>query len=473
MASELEFNGKTKISVSIIGDAFVDLFCYLGDKGLPESGADVRVDLPVKPVAGGSGLNTATHLASLIENFPFVDGDINDEQMDVTLQTIVNETDDYGQLLIKHAKENNFEMINCRKVDDTNDKEDEKKESAPNEETDQKHLVKSTGHCIVLVKSQDERSFVTHLGIMDSFKASATALHELVNCRSADPSFQNHHHHIHISGYFNIPGFANGNLKRRLNLVREKRRGKSHGFNVYTTTVSLVPQYDATEQWDSGILDLLPFVDFLVLNLQEAGKISKIAVEGRNGAHALNKAVVFAKLADFFDERSPQTYVIVTLGSKGAVLLYGGEVVHSFRAPVKYDSPTDPTGAGDAFASGFIFGVMNWRRRRQHDEVSEIGSVLELASGWFDALEEGLKWGCVTGTACVMKLGASNPSSKEELSEMLLSSLNYNPSVEEDSDSYNTESDSDYDPENDESYEDESQSSGSSSKEDIDESDEE
>ena len=48
--------GKTKISVSIIGDAFVDLFCFLNDGSsaaeggkLPVLGGDVRVNQPGKP----------------------------------------------------------------------------------------------------------------------------------------------------------------------------------------------------------------------------------------------------------------------------------------------------------------------------------------------------------------------------------------------------------------------------------------
>jgi len=44
--------GNTKVSVSIIGDAFVDLFCFLNDgsssNGLPELGADVRISQPGK-----------------------------------------------------------------------------------------------------------------------------------------------------------------------------------------------------------------------------------------------------------------------------------------------------------------------------------------------------------------------------------------------------------------------------------------
>jgi len=38
---------KTKISVSIIGDAFADVFCLL-ENGLPPPGGDVRVNRPSK-----------------------------------------------------------------------------------------------------------------------------------------------------------------------------------------------------------------------------------------------------------------------------------------------------------------------------------------------------------------------------------------------------------------------------------------
>lgn len=34
---------NTKVSITILGDAFVDIFCYL-DKGLPPPGGDVRVE---------------------------------------------------------------------------------------------------------------------------------------------------------------------------------------------------------------------------------------------------------------------------------------------------------------------------------------------------------------------------------------------------------------------------------------------
>lgn len=37
----------TKVSVSILGDAFADIFCNL-EKGLPPRGGDVRVATPSK-----------------------------------------------------------------------------------------------------------------------------------------------------------------------------------------------------------------------------------------------------------------------------------------------------------------------------------------------------------------------------------------------------------------------------------------
>ncbi len=410
----------------------------------------------------------------------------DEEQMDVTLQTVVNEKDGYGKLLLNHAKLHDFEIINCRRKelkkkgahDNANDVDN--KEGVEDEETN----IAATGHCIVLV-TQNERSFITHLGVMETFQPSHTILHELVQCRSANPTFTNHHHHIHIAGYYNSPQFHSKHaVKKRIKLIREKRRTQSHGLHLYTTTISLTPQYDATERWDTDeLFNLLPLVDFLILNLVEACKISKVNlpednIEDCEDTEALRYLLL--KLADYLDMQSPQTYVVVTLGKGGAVLLYGGDIVHFHRAPVKYDSPVDTTGAGDAFVSGFLFGVMNWRRERQHNQVHEIGSVLEEAGGWTDAIEVGMEWGCVTGTACVMKAGASVPSSKAEIENLLYYDGEDEDSdekededyVEVDDEDYDSKDDSDYKSEDDSDYnsEDISEESESASSEDDDDS---
>jgi len=397
----------------------------------------------VTPIPGGSGINTATHLAALVRDFSGADEQEEDgETMDVTLQTAVNESDYFGTVIMAHAKENRFEMINCAK---------KKGASQDGNETGA-----STGHCLVMI-NEGERSFVTHLGIMESFKASDTVLHELVNCRSANPSYVNHHHHIHIAGYYNMPGFSKGNLKRRLKLIRERRRGHSHGCHLFTTTTSLVPQYDATEKWDGGLIEeVLPLVDFLILNALEAGKISGIDIDDKDCGGGINRAIVLTQLADFFFGKSPLTHVIVTLGSLGAVCLFQGEVVASMSCTKRFQMPVDPTGAGDAFAAGFLFGIMDWRQKRGHGECAEIGSLLQ--GSWTDAIIEGMRFGCSAGTACVTRAGASIPAPKEEI-EDLLNAGNYSDEESEDDDrsgeidddglgpqeeSYDEDEDSDY-----------------------------
>ncbi len=376
------------------------------DNGLPPLGGDTRVKHPMTPVAGGSGVNTATHLSALCRDFL---EETDEKFMDITLQTAINENDYYGRVISDHAKKNNFELINCSKgTKDKKDQESEKNVDA---------VPKSTGHCIVMV-DQGERSFVTHLGAIETFKASHTVLHELVNFRTADPSFINHHHHIHVAGFYNMPGFSQGNLKKRLKLVREKRRAQSTGMHTFTTTVSLVPQYDATEEWDGGLVDdVLPLVDFLILNSLEAGRITNVEVDEKDCGGDVNRAIVFAQWADFFWEKSPLTHVVVTLGRIGAVCLYQGECVASMASPKRYKKPIDPTGAGDAFAAGFLFGVMNWRKQHGHEDCAEIGSVLE--GSWNNAIIEGMRYGCCTGTSCVSRPGASVPAPKDEILKFL------------------------------------------------------
>lgn len=383
------------------------------------------------PVAGGSGLNTATHLSALIRYF---DSE-GTGSIDVNLQTCLNESDHYGQIITNHAKQHEFQLLNCsrRRI---------------NEGVDKDPL--ATGHCVVFVE-KGQRRFATHLGTMSVFKASDTMLHELVGYRTADPRFINHHHHIHIAGFYNIPGFAeNGNLKKRLKLIREKRRAMSTESAILTTTISLVSQYDATEEWDGGLLtEVLPLVDFFILNSLEAAKLTGIDINEKDFGSDVERNDNLVKLADFFWETSPQTYVIVTLGEFGAVCLFMGEIIATVNAPIRIKKPLDTTGAGDGFAAGFIFGAMDWRRSKDHENCSEIGSSLQGA--WTGAIVEGMWCGCATGTSCVQVLGASIPPSRESL-EMLLypeeTETDYDALSDEeqddDSDIYYSDEDSDY-----------------------------
>ena len=170
---------KTKV-ISIVGDAFVDVYCYLHND-TPEVvvGGDARLIKPITTRAGGSGVNTATHLTSLIKHFS-ID---NETTIEVNCQSVVNENDAYGKLLIEHAKSQGFNLLNRRVSDYPScffDTEDELSCRG-----------KSTGHCAVIV-AKGERSFMTHLGCVEDYKGSHI-MDESINTR-------NDLQHVHVAG---------------------------------------------------------------------------------------------------------------------------------------------------------------------------------------------------------------------------------------------------------------------------------
>jgi sugar/nucleoside kinase (ribokinase family) len=364
--------GKKKL-ISIVGDAFADVYCYLEDN-TPEVvvGGDARLSQPMTTRAGGSGINTSTHLRSLINHFGINN---DDSAFQLNFQTVINENDVYGKLIASHAKMYGFNFLN-RRVSDY---------PSCFFGTDESMLPgggKSTGHCAVIV-AKGERSFMTHLGCLEDFRGSYIldeSMNEIYDLK-----------HVHVSGYFNMPGFWNGELKSKL--AQMKQRNKQ-------ITVSLVPQHDATETWDGGLLDVLAHVDFLILSENEAKGITKYDKSaGRS---------FFEYAARYFHDACPNnTHVLITLGSDGCAYLYNGAIEKI--ATVKKE-PIDPTGAGDAFAAGFVYGYLDYMAHQKKDDLCLITS---------DAIRESVLWGCASGSCCVMINGASLPPEKRIIEQML------------------------------------------------------
>eukprot|EP00550_Attheya_septentrionalis_P001913 CAMPEP_0198287370 /NCGR_PEP_ID=MMETSP1449-20131203/6215_1 /TAXON_ID=420275 /ORGANISM="Attheya septentrionalis, Strain CCMP2084" /LENGTH=407 /DNA_ID=CAMNT_0043985317 /DNA_START=52 /DNA_END=1275 /DNA_ORIENTATION=- len=389
------------VRLDVIGDAFVDLLCVMEpDAGMPEPGGDTRLASPVRTMAGGSALNTATHLASLCQSIGGHRGHIS-----LGLQAVWNEGDEHGKLLEAHANRWGIRIKNCRTPEGAG----------------------ATGHCIVIVSGNGERSFLTHLGCVAHFCASHLDIHSLIrtNNLSVDAPTHSHHQHVHVAGYYNIPKFWNGNLQSQLHQIREERSKLSGG----TTSISLVPQHDATGQWDGDLCGLLPLVDFLILNQVEAkaildrhgGSSPEIETDKTTDADNVNQSdeskendelqSYLEYAARGFFAVSPNTRVIVTCGSKGAAALHEGQLV-CFQPAPRLDSAAilDTTGAGDAFAAAFLHRILQLPN--------------EHSSTWpsSESLKDALRWGCAVGTASVTKVGASIPSSQKEI-ELLIADL--------------------------------------------------
>lgn len=362
---------------------------------MPTHGGDARLTQPVHTVAGGSGLNTATHLSSLLRHFWVESIDGTDQgTFHVSLQTAINENDVHGRLIVDHAREHQFSLINRRVSNQPscflnfNNSTNVHRRSGE----------KSTGHCAVIV-SKGDRSFMTHLGCMEDFEGSH------ILAQSIDPNGGNNNvssrRHVHISGYYNLAGFWNGKLANSLEDIKKVR-----GTDENPITISLVTQQDATATWDGGLVEVLQHVDFLILSEVEAQNI--ICFKGESEGDG-KMPTLLESVADFFNEKSPQTYVIVTLGAKGAALLFGRRCILS-QVTTEVDCPVDPTGAGDSFAAGFIYGFLSCSEKTKESTTKSITD---------EALRKGLKWGCANGTCSVMVQGASVPSSKHSIVQIL------------------------------------------------------
>ncbi len=105
-------------------------------------------------------------------------------------------------------------------------------------------------------------------------------------------------------------------------------------------SISLDPNSDNKNQWNSGIWKCLEYVDLLMLDEMEAINISK--------AKSLNRAL------EVFAQKVPT--VVIKLGSKGALAKSHGQVV---QLPAFKIKPVDLTGVGESFDAGFLFAQLN------------------------------------------------------------------------------------------------------------------
>ena len=102
------------------------------------------------------------------------------------------------------------------------------------------------------------------------------------------------------------------------------------------------------------------YVDIVFANEEEAKAFS-----GMEPAEALND---LSKKCDI---------AIVKIGSKGSLIKQGKEIVEIKAIP---SHPVDTTGAGDLFASGFLYGLSQGMPLRRCGEIGAIlaGNVIEV-----------------------------------------------------------------------------------------------
>ena len=192
------------------------------------------------------------------------------------------------------------------------------------------HAKNETGRVVALVSPDYERTFATHLG------ASAEFSDEFISgFRYADYDF------ILIEGFL----VQDHNLVRT---VAEKARAAG-----LVTAIDLC-SYNVVEANKDFLNEIITkYIDIVFANEEEAK-----ALTGLEPREALNAIASKVKIA------------VVKIGSKGSMIKSGDA---SWDIGVIDVKPVDTTGAGDLYASGFLYGLSEGKSL---DTCGKYGSIL-------------------------------------------------------------------------------------------------
>ena len=200
---------------------------------------------------------------------------------------------------------------------------------------------KLTGLTVILPQ-QTKRYILTYPGTMFEMKFEDLDLEYIFSAK-----------HFHLSSYF-----LQRALRPRISeLFREAKRAG--------LTTSLDTNDDPEDEWALDLLQVLPYVDVLLPNEQEACRMAR-----KNDPD---------EAADFLATKV--ALVVIKRGAKGVVARRGSE---TFTAMPQKIEATDSVGAGDSFDAGFL-----------HKFVRGAG------------IEECLAYGNLTGALSVTRAGGT------------------------------------------------------------------
>ncbi|MEO8477195.1 MAG: carbohydrate kinase family protein [Actinomycetota bacterium] len=173
-----------------------------------------------------------------------------------------------------------------------------------------------TGVTVVLSGPED-RAILTSLGTIGDLRAALI-----------DPGTIASTRHVHVSSYF---------LQRGLAAELPEIFERVHRAGA---TTSVDPNWDPSEGWDGGLIDLLPQVDVFLPNEMEALRLAHIS--------DIDEAVTRLRA------RAP--FVVIKRGDRGALGARTGELVEVPAIPTRV---VDATGAGDSFDAGFLTAFLS------------------------------------------------------------------------------------------------------------------
>jgi len=200
----------------------------------------------------------------------------------------------------------------------------------------------NTSATMVLVEPDGERRFIHYLG------ANAELVEEDLNWRLIEES-----RILHIAGSLVTPGIDG---RPTADILRRARQG---GVITALDTV-----WDAKGRWLELIEPCLPHIDYFLPSLEEARMIASRHTP--------------SEVAQFFLDHGVGV-VALKMGVEGCYLRSPDE---ELEIPAYDVAAIDATGAGDAFAAGFLTGVAKgWDLKRTGYLASAVGALCVTAMG--------------------------------------------------------------------------------------------
>jgi sugar/nucleoside kinase (ribokinase family) len=211
--------------------------------------------------------------------------------------------------------------------------------------------IADTGRAIALVSPDSERTFATFLGAAIELNASDLVPEHFIGYDC-----------MHVEGYL---------VQNRELITTAMKMAKEHGLVVSIDLAS----YNVVEQNVEFLTSLITqYVDIVFANEEEAKAFT--------GLEPLKALDAMAEMCDI---------AVVKLGKDGSAIKRGQEEhrVIAIRA-----ESIDTTGAGDLYASGFLYGLMKGLPLMKCGDIGSVlsGKVIEVvgakmtASQWNEAL---------------------------------------------------------------------------------------
>ena len=198
----------------------------------------------------------------------------------------------------------------------------------------------ASGTSVILITPDGERTMNTNLGVSS-----------LIDSQSIDEKVLTNSEILYIEGYLFDTNDSKNAIRRSINL------SKSNNTKI---ALSLSDAF-CVERHHDDFLELLKDVDILFANEAEICSLLRIP----------NQELTTEEIENVKNQLP--AICAITQSDRGAIVISKEEVFSVDTTPIF--SPQDLTGAGDQFAAGFIFGLVNdW----SHNDCAKYG--IELAS---------------------------------------------------------------------------------------------